>query len=235
MTKYRHELKFEVSDIQLKEIEYRIRPFMMKDSHQPGDYYLIRSAYFDDMCDSCFEENYSGIDNRRKFRIRVYGGNNDLIHLEKKSKKNGMTHKDSVNLSKQVCDLYLTGKIPELSECKSDLEKELFAEAKSKGMRAKCIVEYERSAYVYKMGNVRVTFDRNIRACGDVRKLFDDRIDATPVLETGRHVLEVKYDEFLPHHLLEVLDLGSLRRQSFSKYCNSRVAINSGLQRFNYQ
>ena len=39
-----------------------------------------------------------------------------------------------------------------------------------------------------------------------------------PVLPTGRHVLEVKYDEFLPDFLYQVMNLGSLRQSGFSKY-----------------
>lgn len=221
-------MKFEVSDLELKEIEYRIKMLMNKDLHQKGDYYLIRSVYFDDFMDSCFEENLAGADNRNKFRIRTYDAGTNPIHLENKSKKNGMTHKDGVELSEEACRIYLSGGTPEIEMCHTDLEKALFVKAKSKGMKPKCIVEYERSAYVHKIGNVRVTFDRNIRACKDVSRLFDERIDAVPILNGERHILEVKYDEFLPHYLLSVLDIGSLRRQAFSKYCSSRMVLDKG-------
>ena len=221
---YRHELKFEVSDIELKKIEYRIKPFLHKDEHQNGDYYLIRSIYFDDIYDSCLNENMAGTDKRYKFRIRTYDGSSDIIRLEKKSKEHNMTNKDSAAITTDACRTYMSGQIPRLSGCISELEKELFAVAKTKRMLPKCIVEYERSAYIMRTGNVRVTFDRNIRGTLNVKDFFEDRIDAVPVLPSGMHVLEVKYDEFLPQYLLEVLDLGGLHRQSFSKYASVRLA-----------
>lgn len=219
---YRHELKFEVSDIELKKIEYRIKPFLHKDEHQNGDYYLIRNIYLDDMYDSCLSENMAGTDKRHKYRIRTYDGNSDIIKLERKSKEHNMTHKDSTVVSPDMCRTYMNGLVPLLRDCKSKLEKELFVAAKTKRMLPKCIVEYERSAYVMRTGNVRVTFDRNIRGTLNVQDFFEERIDAIPVLRSGMHILEVKYDEFLPQYLLEVLDLGCLHRQSFSKYASVR-------------
>ena len=43
---------------------------------------MVRSLYFDDLNDSYMQENEDGIDNRRKFRIRIYEGDTSLIHLE---------------------------------------------------------------------------------------------------------------------------------------------------------
>lgn len=221
---YRHELKFEVSEIELKKIEYRLKPLLKKDCHQIDDFYLIRSLYFDDIEDTCLNENLAGIDKRSKYRIRTYNAQTDLINLEKKSKCHGMTHKDSEIISINECETYIKKCIPKLTNCNTELEKELFAMASMKRMLPKCIVEYERSAYVLPQGNVRVTFDRNIRGSSNVLNFFDDRIDAVPVLERGKHILEVKYDGFLPEYVLSVLDLGRLRRQSFSKYASVRMA-----------
>ena len=220
---YRHELKFEVSEIELKKLEYRLKPLLKKDMHQDGDYYLIRSLYFDDIVDSCLNENLAGVDNRSKYRIRTYNGSSSIINLEKKSKLHGMTHKDSTDISIEQCNIYMNKNIPKLADCESELEKELFAMASSKRMLPKCIVEYERSAYVLPQGNVRITFDKNIRGSNDISQFFNQRIDAIPVQEGDIHVLEVKYDEFLPEYLLAVLDLGNLRRQSFSKYASVRM------------
>lgn len=88
------------------------------------------------------------------------------------------------------------------------------------------MIEYERTAFVYPGGNVRVTFDRNImasRACGD---FFDERVSGmTPVLPEGLHVLEVKYDELLPDHIARQLEIGNLRQTAFSKYYLGRLAV----------
>ena len=47
---------------------------------------------------------------------------------------------------------------------------------------------------------------------------------AVPVLERGRHLLEVKYDEYLPDVLRMALQVVSLDRVSFSKYYLCRMA-----------
>ena len=76
---YRLELKFIVSDMELKIIEYRLKPLMHMDIHQNGDSYTIRSLYFDDRYNSCLKENESGLNNRSKYRIRIYNANSQLI------------------------------------------------------------------------------------------------------------------------------------------------------------
>lgn len=80
------------------------------------------------------------------------------------------------------------------------------------------IVAYERTPFVYGPGNVRITFDRNIGSSTDVGSFFDSYLPLRPVLPVGKHILEVKYDEFLPDFLYSVMNLGSLTQSAFSKY-----------------
>ncbi len=68
-------------------------------------------------------------------------------------------------------------------------------------------------------GNVRITFGMNLRGSTDIERFLDTSEEFTlPVMEPGMHILEVKYDEFLPKYILELVDLNCLHRQSFSKY-----------------
>ncbi len=80
------------------------------------------------------------------------------------------------------------------------------------------IVAYERTPFVYAPGNVRITFDRNIGSTTNISGFFDPYLPLRPVLPTGKHILEVKYDAFLPDFLYEVMNLGSLTQTAFSKY-----------------
>ena len=93
------------------------------------------------------------------------------------------------------------------------------------GLAPKVIVEYERTAFVGRVGNVRVTFDRNIAASNAVSAFLQPRAPLTPVLPAGQHVLEVKFDELLPDPVAQVLELGSLQQTAFSKYYLSRLAL----------
>lgn len=105
-------MKFLVSEGELEILHYRLLPVMKKDMHQKGNSYLIRSMYFDDINDSCKKENEDGVDNRRKFRIRLYDGRIDVLHLEKKEKCRGMTRKNSADIARYDCEKYMNGEIP---------------------------------------------------------------------------------------------------------------------------
>lgn len=219
---YRHELKFQVSDLELQMIRYRLKLLMQADIHQDEDAYTVRSLYFDDLYDSCMRENEDGVDNRRKYRIRIYNGSDRVIKLEKKIKIRGMTRKVSQEISRTDCLTYMSGKAIELGADHSDLERELYAEMKMSGMHPVSIVEYERTAFVEPKGNVRITFDRNIGVNEKMEEFLDQDISPVPVLPMGVHVLEVKYDELLPEYISQVLETGGLQRSSFSKYWYSR-------------
>ena len=219
---YRHELKFLVSEQELQIIGYRLRHLMQPDAHHEEGAYTIRSLYFDDLADSCLQENEDGVDNRRKFRIRIYSGNDGVIKLEKKVKYRGMTRKFSEEISREQCLAYMEGKAPELTQDSGSLQKELFAEMKMNAMRPASIVEYERTAYIEQKGNVRITFDRNISGSMAFGSFLDQRISLSPSLPRGQHILEVKYDQFLPQYIGENLGTGMLQQISFSKYYYSR-------------
>lgn len=220
--KYRHELKFLVSEQQMAIIQFRLKMIMKQDANQNGDSYNIRSLYFDDLYDSCMCENESGIDARRKYRIRIYDKKSDVIKLEKKIKLHGMTRKEGAALDKEKCLMYMNGKKLSVSNADTQLEKELFVQIKTNGMRPVTIVEYERTAFVEKNGNIRITFDKNISGCDRIHSFFEENIPLVPLLERGWHILEVKYDEYFPDYIKEVLEIGSLQRISFSKYYYAR-------------
>lgn len=100
---FRHELKFIVTESQLKELENRISQILEKDSNQIDDYYTITSIYFDDIYDTCFQENIDGKDHRSKYRIRIYNHKHDLIKLEKKEKVHYLTKKTAVKITINEC------------------------------------------------------------------------------------------------------------------------------------
>ncbi len=226
---YRNELKFELSDFDLIRIKNRISPLMHPDKHQDTNGYFIRSLYFDDLYDSCLAEKTNGVLYRKKYRIRIYNNNSDYIRLEKKTKYANMSKKITQPLTRQDYDALLSGNIDSLhvilSQKKDGLLKEFVLKILSEKFYPKCIIEYERYAFVENRGNIRITFDKNITGSRQINHFFDPDIFTVPVMSQTHHILEIKYDEFLPHYILQALDLGSLRRQSFSKYYMTRAAI----------
>lgn len=227
---YRVENKYLITEDMIAYLEMKFQGFMEKDSHGNNGTYLIRSLYFDDMNDSCMRENEDGYDNRAKYRIRTYDNDLSLIHLEEKSKKKGYTHKEQIRISEADMRSYMdcgdifraTASVPELRDDMPGLQRKLYADIETRLMHPVVIVEYERTAYIHKMGNVRITFDRNIGASDAVSSF--DKADAPmrPILPAGTHILEVKYDELLPDHIKDIIDTGRLQRISYSKYYSSR-------------
>lgn len=223
--KYRHELKYVCSEQQMLLIENRIRNICKPDVHAgAGGRYTVRSVYFDDYNNTCFYENENGIDPREKFRIRIYNGSTERINLECKQKRKGMTHKESCLLTKEQCDSILSGEWqPNFHSCASDepdtnLLRKFYLDYQSRMFRGKVIVQYERTPYVYSIGNVRITFDRYISASNSITDFFEDKLTLRPVMPLGQHILEVKYDELLPDYLYNAMQISNLIQTNFSKY-----------------
>lgn len=215
---FRHELKYVCPESVLHLIRARIEPVCHLDSHTtPRGTYDIRSVYFDDARDTCLYENEDGADPREKFRIRIYNGSDSRISLECKKKERYMTHKDSCPLTRQQCWDILNGSFT-LSSPASGLLRKFYAQYSQNYLRAKVIVAYQRTPFVYPAGNVRITFDRNIGSTKDIDAFFDPQLPLRPVMPLGKHILEVKYDEFLPDFLYQAMNLGDLQQTAFSKY-----------------
>ena len=154
---YRNELKFELSDFDLIRIKNRLFPLMHPDSHQGSTGYLIRSIYFDDLYDSCAAEKENGVCCREKYRIRQYDNDPNYIRLEKKTKYGDMSKKTMQELRPQDYESLLSGNMENLhlilSRNKGSLLEEFVLKMLYKQFSPKCIVEYERFAFIENTGN----------------------------------------------------------------------------------
>jgi hypothetical protein len=217
--KYRHEYKYPISDIEAEIIKQRLKGIMPLDAHvDSSGMYLISSLYFDDYYDSCYFENENGTDPREKFRIRIYNHSSIRISLECKRKERTKTLKTSCKLNKEQVEDILHG-VPLKCDAKTDpLILKFTNLQKSRGLRPKTIVEYRRVPYVYKMGNVRVTLDSELSSSTYVDRFLVYDYPTRPVMPVGKLLMEVKYDEFLPDYLYDILQLNNLTQTAFSKY-----------------
>jgi hypothetical protein len=231
--KYRHELKYICSDLELRIVEQKLKTVMKPDPHadQNGEY-LIRSVYFDDYQRSRFFENEDGVDPREKFRIRAYNCSDGRIALEKKIKSHGMTGKRSCLIDRDTCMKMLTGQPITDRLGRDPLLDEWIVQSETAGLRPVMLGEYVRRPYVYRAGNVRITFDRYICASFRTRDIFERRISRVAVLPTGYHVLEVKYDDFLPDVIYQMIDNGHMRQTTFSKFYLGCKALGGNIYEF---
>lgn len=220
---WRNEIKYVCSEEELLQIESGIRNICRLDSHadETGKY-RVRSLYFDDYHDTCFYENEDGVALRKKYRIRIYNENTDSIFMECKHKDRDMTRKESCRITEIDCANLMQGKIWLAGNNQEPLLKYFCAEMTLKGFRPKVIVQYERTAYVYHIGNVRITFDRNIAMSGICKDFLKGHLPMRPVMSAGYHVLEIKYDDLIPDFIYNTLQTVDLRQTNFSKYYISR-------------
>ena len=217
--KYRHELKYLISDAAIPMIRNRINHLLTLDSHvgSTGSY-TIRSLYFDDYKNTSFYDNENGIDPKEKFRIRIYNHSTDRIMLECKRKERGKNLKTACPLTlEQTVQLMQGNVLPDIGNQPQLLQK-LTMQMLTRGLKPVVIVEYERIPYVYPNGNVRVTLDTNISSSKAVLSFLDDVIPKRPVMPLGQQLLEVKFDEFLPDYIYRNLQLENLQQTAFSKY-----------------
>ena len=227
---YRQEWKYICTQAQLDVLKHRLLTVMNFDRHQLETHsYHIRSLYFDDIANRGLQENEGGLDKRRKFRLRIYNHSAELIRLEIKYKFHGLTRKDSCPVSLELCQALMAGRpIPFREEYPEPL-KQLYLEMQTRRMRPVTIVEYDRTAFVYPTGNVRITFDRNIAASDHIERFLMPQTFSIPVLPTDQHILEVKFDGFLPSQIRDVVDVGHLNRTAFSKYYICRTKYHRGI------
>lgn len=223
MTKGRHEYKHYINLVDYYLLRTKLRALMKLDSNSNSEgKYFIRSLYFDNDCNKVLLEKLNGINNRDKYRIRSYNKNDKIIHFEKKSKRNDICFKKSVNITKQDCKEILAGNVEWLKNSDNELLRELYVQISIFKMKPKTIVDYDREAYVYEAGNVRITFDSNIKTGIYNTDMFDENVLTVPVMN-DYIILEIKYDEFLPETISNIIQLGNRRSLSVSKYALCRI------------
>ena len=218
----RHELKFSVNAADCAQLRARLGIVAKPDENAgPDGGYAIRSMYFDNYSDKAITEKLSGQSRREKFRLRYYNGDTSFIRLEKKSKSNQLAYKESAIITAEQCAAVLAGNYGLLNTPDTPLFAELYAKIRYQSLRPKNIVDYHREAYVYKAGNVRVTFDSNIRTSNFAARFLEPGSVTIPA--AAAVVLEIKYDGFLPDIIRDILQIGWRNRQEFSKYVAARL------------
>lgn len=215
---YRVEDKYICSDTELYMLKARISTVLRADDNQFTDNgYSIISVYFDDLFDSHLQDTIDGNSLREKYRIRIYNNSFDTIKLEVKSKRYNRVLKKSKNITYQQMQKLLLGKQIDDSGSSDDPAVLFNIAIQERGLRPKVIVAYERKAYVFDAGNVRITFDRNVRSSNRIEDFGNPNTVYDPIKEFSS-VLEVKYDEFLPGFIAQLLEPGNMQQTSYSKY-----------------
>lgn len=178
----------------------------------------MRSLYFDDFWNSAYEEKLMGVSGRNKYRIRIYDDSDSIIKLERKTKTGSYIFKKDAALTREDVDRILDGDYSFLLYNPQPLCQEFYVMCVSKVMRPRVIVDYEREPFVFEAGDVRITFDTNVRASSLNFSIFDPTVPTCSVLDPGKLVLEVKFTEFLPDLIRKALPTEAAEMTAVSKF-----------------
>lgn len=222
--KFRHEKKHYINIADYYSIRTRLKYIAGTDKFAGADgTYKIRSLYFDTPANKALIEKLESFNHREKFRIRFYNDDPSYIKLEKKSKTNGLCLKRSAPLTREQCEQLLRGDIAWLAGAGHELLVELYAKMKHQLLRPKTVVDYRREAYIFEPGNIRITIDRDISSGLFSRDLFNPNLPTVGIIHGGYIVLEVKYDEFLPEIIQDIIQTNQRRSTAISKYAACRL------------
>jgi len=218
----RHELKHYINVADYAQLRTRLRAVAEPDSNSgEGGCYMVRSLYFDNYMDKVVVEKLSGLSRREKFRLRYYNDDTSLLKLERKSKANRLAYKESEPVTADQCRALIAGNYDCIRIPDAALLMEFYTKILYQNLRPGSIVEYRREAYVFRAGNVRITFDSNIRTSNCSTGFLNPSLTTIPV--TGAIVLEVKYTGFLPDIIRDVMQIGYRNQTEFSKYVAARL------------
>lgn len=218
MSKYRHEIKMSINSFDKAVLTNRLSGVMKKDKHTgEKGYYKVRSLYFDDINDNALFEKMIGVKYREKYRIRTYDYSTSIIRLEKKVKNNTVGYKETARLSLDEYESLIKGEIDFLKNKSEMVCKQLYVKIKTGLFLPKTIVEYDREAYSWEPGRIRITIDSNLKTGLSSTDFLNFQVPLTNALgPTG--ILEIKYDNYLPAHISNLIQLDSRQKAAISKY-----------------
>lgn len=220
MCPLRHEFKHRISLSDAIILRQRLDAFLERDEHGQNGEYRVRSLYFDTPSDRALREKEDGVARREKFRLRYYREDPGFIRLEKKEKLNGMCRKRSEVIDEDQAEalLYPAGDVTVRPGQR--LLQELVNKRAGSGLLAKSVVDYDRTAWVFEPGNIRITIDEDIHS--DFPENFLDGTSRPVPCMDEFAVLEVKWDDHLPDFIRQLVQLGNRQTSAYSKYEQSR-------------
>lgn len=234
MIRFRHEIKYLITEAQAAMIAEFIRPFMLPDSHSTTGTYPLVSLYLDSRDLRLCRESLEGVRNRYKLRIRSYSDDSDAsCFFEIKRRINQVIIKSRARVPRcAVAPLLAYTEYP--SSIDPDQVKVLdqfLYYRRVVGAEPVLRVRYARQAFESMLDDdVRVTFDRQL--CLNVTRTPEMGLNGFgwQRLPERDVVLEIKFTHGYPQWVVRMVREFDLRQQSMSKY--ARLIAHACAMRF---
>jgi len=221
----RNERKFYLHSADAFIIERRLATVLKRDVHSSESFsYLVQSLYFDDPSASSYFDKLDGIENRSKYRIRFYNNDFSYIRLEKKEKLGNLCRKTSERISFEEATDFCNGQSSS-KNFSSSLKGEFSHLVLHERYRPLVFLSYQRKAFIYPAGNVRITLDSALHASRFSGKFSDFEKKSIPILDGTETILEIKFDSFLPPFISELFEDLPKQIAAISKFCKGVEAL----------
>ena len=219
----RHELKYYINEMQYYVLSGILDRVLHRDPNgEEYNEYHIRSLYFDTISNTALYDKVDGNPNRDKYRIRIYNFSDRIIKMECKTKVGSLISKRSQSIPRLLCEQLIAGDPTGLETTRSGLLNDVYREMTINLLRPVVIVDYVREAYLHPAEEVRITFDKQLRTGLWSKDLFNPELPTIPPFDNGEMILEVKYNQFLPPYIRDILNT----------YCQG--ACNSAISKYTW-
>lgn len=219
----RRELKYYISYKEYLVLSDLLKKVLRQDKHnKDGHGYFVRSLYFDNLYDRSFEDKMAGIEERSKYRLRLYA-HTQLLKFEIKSRHNDLITKESAVVSREDAEEIQKCNYEAMLKYGNKVLNKAYAEFKKSSYRPVVLVDYLREAFVFDTNEIRIVFDRFLRSSISQLDIFQSGSVLKPQLKKGIVVMEVKYNYFVPNSIKKLIQIKSFSRSAISKYCTGRL------------
>ena len=224
----RYELKYRISEQMAQRVKGFISAFLSPDPYSlrvPDRHYSICSLYMDSERFDLYRETVLDKCNRFKLRIRGYDDEpTNPVYFEIKRKLNGIIYKSRAKASKDEIAPILKGHYlpPNATEADRTTLKQYVHYAHCLQARPIVLIRYKREAYEGQMDiRARITFDRELKYLITDKPAFRMNGQGWKKVPIDFVVLEIKFTDYFPVWLVDMIRMFNLNRQSMSKYGNA--------------
>jgi len=234
--KNRYELKYILDYPTFVNIQKAIKFFLKEDpmGNSEGKY-NVTSLYYDTRNLRFFWEKIDGEKKRVKLRLRRYESidinklkqkkSNNFVSIELKKRDDKTVSKKRAVMEEKDARAFIEAPILKkniIKEAHPQYKTTLCEVAYLKSimhLQPKLVISYTRQAFISKAGiPLRVTFDMNVKYRKDNLTLQQCIADKH-VIMPNHIIMEVKYTNYLPLWLVNILQQYGCQIRTFSKYC----------------
>ncbi|MGD1978585.1 MAG: polyphosphate polymerase domain-containing protein [Akkermansiaceae bacterium] len=243
MSLNRTEYKYLISTGEMKTLQEKLDETLVVDSLASEDgCYPIITEYFETPDRQCYWEKQRNLASRRKIRVRIYGTEEGKIpptgFIEIKHKHFGFGAKRRLFLPVEEAIKFadgdyslLHGNLRKWKRSEEMIIKELIDLVEHRGYEPAIQLRYDRKALMSPDGQLRVTFDTNLRCRSELLSLQpDDSRFEHYIIPPDKVILEVKSVGPVPYWFRCFASECKLVRRGFSKFCTAMENIDPVLK-----